>query len=270
MHLGIHSKSLSRGSIEEAIRLASQSGAEGVELVYSTTQEARPLRRWEEHARMVSALARKSGLAVPSLNLSCLCNAPSLIGTGEIIDSGVEFVTAAISAAQAMGAPVVLLPFFGKNTIEVERELQKAGDALGRLVEPAEQAGVILGVESTLNFDQQRFLLDHLGHSDSVRICLDTGDALAHKFDAPTGIRELGGDHIVEVHLKDVRVSEGAPPDFNVALGEGNVDFQAVAQALNAVGFDRWVILETPPGLDPLAAAKANLQYARETLTPPR
>jgi sugar phosphate isomerase/epimerase len=270
MHLGIHSKSLSRDSIEEAFRLAAQTGAEGVEVAYSTTQEARPLRRWEEHARMVSALAQANGLSVPSLNLYCLCNAPSLIGTGEVIDSGVEFVTAAISAAGAMGAPVVILPFFGKNTIEVERELQKAGDALGRLVEPAEEAGVILGVESTLNFDQQRFLLDNLGHSDSVRICLDTGDALAHKFDAPTGIRELGGDHIVEVHLKDVRFSEGAPPDFNVALGEGNVDFRAVAQALNAVGFDGWAILETPPGLDPLAAAKANLQYAREVLTPTR
>jgi sugar phosphate isomerase/epimerase len=265
MRLGIQSRSLSRDDLQEALRLAGQAGAEGVEVTYCTSQEARQLRRWENHGEALSATARGSGLAVPSLNLTCLCGAASLIGSPDMIESSLELIASAISAAKAIGSPVVLVPFFGKNTIEVERELNRAAEALTRLVEPAEEAGVILGVESTLNFDQQLFLLDHLGHTANVRVCFDTGDALAHKFDAATGIRDLG-ERIVQVHLKDVRIVEGAPPDFDLALGEGNVDFRAVAQALAAIRFDGWVILETPPGSDSLASATGNLKYAREVL----
>jgi sugar phosphate isomerase/epimerase len=266
MRLGIHNRSLSRDNLQEAFRLAAQAGVEGVEVAYCTSQEARQLRRWENHAQAVSALAQAGNLAVPSLNLACLCGAPSLIGSPDVIESSLELITSAILAAKAVGAPVVLVPFFGKNTIEVEKELNKAADALTRLIEPAEEAGVILGVESTLNFDRQLFLLDHLGHTANVRVYFDTGDALAHKFDVATGIRDLGGQRIVQVHLKDVRIVEGAPPDFDVALGEGNVDFRAVAQALAAIRFDGWGILETPPGDDALSSAKANLKYAREIL----
>lgn len=265
MRLGILNKSLSGDSLQAAFDLARQAGAEGVEIAYSTTQEARQLRRWEEHAQAVSAMVGDTGLAVPSLNLACLCGAPSLIGSSDVVESSLGLVRSAISAARAIGARVVVVPFFGKNAIEVERELGKAADALARLAEPAEEAGVILGVESTLNSNQQLFLLDHLGHTGNVRIYFDTGDSLAHKFDVATGIRDLGGERIVQVHLKDVRIAEGAPPDFDVALGQGDVDFRAVAQALAAVRFDGWGILETPPGADPLAGARANLKFARET-----
>ena len=48
-------------------------------------------------------------------------------------------------------------------------------------------------------------------------------------------IRWLGGARICEVHLKD-------NPHY---LGEGNIDFRAVVDALADVGFDGWAQLET-------------------------
>ena len=65
----------------------------------------------------------------------------------------------------------------------------------------------------------------------------------------------------------DVRLGEeGHPPDWDVALGQGDVDFAAVASALKAMGYDGWVILETPATDDPVAAAQANLDFARQLL----
>ena len=81
-----------------------------------------------------------------------------------------------------------------------------------------------------------------------------------------TAIRDLGREAIGQIHFRDVRISEGQPPDYNLALGEGNVDFRAVVQALRAIGYDGWIILETPPGADPLASASANLAFARDAL----
>ena len=152
------------------------------------------------------------------------------------------------------------------NIIELEEELTNAADALLPMVELAEQAGVVIGVESTLNFDQQQFLLNYLGGSGDVKIYLDTGNSLARKRDLAMGIRDLGRDAIAQIHFKDVSITEGQRPNFDVALGEGDVDFQAVTRALRAVGYDRWVIMETTPGDDPLEAGRKNIEFARSVL----
>ena len=51
------------------------------------------------------------------------------------------------------------------------------------------------------------------------------------------------GSLIRRVHLKDTRERRG-----DCRLGEGRVDFAACAQALAEIGYDGWLVLETPPG----------------------
>ncbi len=82
--------------------------------------------------------------------------------------------------------------------------------------------------------------------------------------DLPTGIRNLGQSAIGGIHFKDVKMT--APPEYNVRLGEGNVDFRAVAQSLKAIGYDGWIVLETPAGDEPLSNAKADLAFARSVV----
>ncbi|MFW6065333.1 MAG: sugar phosphate isomerase/epimerase family protein [Planctomycetota bacterium] len=141
----------------------------------------------------------------------------------------------------------------------------KAAEALSELIAPAEQAGVTLGVESSLNADQLGYLLDSLTSSPNVKVYYDTANALARKLDPVTFIRDLGPDRIAQVHFKDVRVVSGQPPDFDIPLGEGDVDFRAVVQSLRAVGYDGWIVIEAGGG-GPVAAAEKNIAFTRKVL----
>jgi len=265
MRLGVLNTVVGGEPREESFARAAKAGSEGVEIQYGNAKDARTLSRKKLAAEM-RKLAESSGLEIPSLSLGFLCKKPSLVGTPEDVTKAQEQIATAISVAGEIGAGVVLVPFFGKNTIEVATELNRAVEALQDLSEKAEDAGVAIGVESKLHSAQRQFLLDSLAAANSVKIYYDTGNALSRKVDVPTDIRDIGRDHIAQIHFKDVRITEGSPPDFNVALGQGSVDFRAVVRALRAVGYDGWIILETNPSRDPIAETTADLEFVRNLI----
>ena len=259
MRLGLMNTALGDGVLEEHFQRASAVGAEGLEISYPAPYGAKVLGE-DGHAEQLKSLAQKHNVAIPSLGLSFLCDAPSLVGPAKMADQSRKQIVRALDLAAAIGAKVVLVPFFRKNSIQLEPELSRAADALLPLVEQAEERGVIVALETTINMDQTRFLLDFLGNSDFARSYYDVGNVMARKFDPATGIRELGKS-IAQVHFKDVKLSEAAAPDFNVPLGGGNVDLRACVNALRAIDYDGWIVLETPPGADPLTSASANLAF---------
>lgn len=269
MRIGIPHLALGTDKPEEVFARAARAGAEGVEFQYPTAAAAAALDR-SDHAHRLAALAAETGLAVPSLSLGCLRAEPALIGRPDAVQRWQRVISGALTAAAEAGAKVLDLPFFGKNAIETEEEFTRAADALMALVDSAAEAGVVLGIESTLPFHQQEYLLGHLGNTGDVKVYYNTAVALARKFDVATGIRQLGLAAIVQVRFSDVRIADSAPPDYDVPLGGGNVDFRATAQALRAVGYDGWIIVE-PPGdeqalADPVGSAQAAVEFARRTL----
>lgn len=264
MHLGILQTSLACDSLEKAFETARAAGAEGLEVVCQSESDVEALFS-DAGVKAINRLHLMHGLEVPSLGLNLLCANASLFGSGAEVARACQIITQAMHAAGIVGAGVVMVPFFGKATIETDAELDRVIGNLVDLAEQADAAEVTLGVESTLNADQQLYLLSHMAPYTSVKMYFDTGNMLARKVDPAKCLRDLGKGNVCQMHLKDCRLSrEGGPPDFKVALGQGNVDFQAVANAIAAVGFDDWVILETPAGEDPLASAKANLDFARQ------
>jgi len=100
-----------------------------------------------------------------------------------------------------------------------------------------------------------------------TRYCIDTGHLAAAGADVLETISRMG-TRIAYGHLKDARVDPdtGKFLEF-VRLGKGNagVDVRAIADALQTVGFDGWLMVEqdhthTTPAED----AKANAQTLRE------
>ena len=47
-------------------------------------------------------------------------------------------------------------------------------------------------------------------------------------------------------------------------LGDGRVDFDSVDAAIREIGYDGWIVLETPTGDDPMAANAQNLAFIRK------
>jgi len=255
-----------------AVELAAAVGADGIQVTYNDA--AAPLLRQADHGHWLAQQAKDRGLEICGLGLTTLCSQLPIIDPVDCTPATrvdnmpaiKDLFAAACSVARAAGTNSILLPFFGKNIIEVDRELNRAIEGIGQLVDIAEDAGVVIGVESTLNFAQCRFLLGQFADTGAVKIYQDTGNALGRKLDLPTGLRDLGLDSLAGVHLKDVKMSMSSPPDYNVRLGAGDVKFGAILNALQAIGYDGWLVLETPPGDDPIANGKADMAFARNLL----
>lgn len=263
MNLGYVSRALAP-SFAQAFEMAKKLGVGALQLTYFNQEDAEPLRS-DGHADEIKAMMASAGVQVPSVGMSFVCRSPSLKSPQEAPQAR-ELIVRGIDLASRIGASMVMVPFFGTSAIELQSEMGQAIAFLEDLVEPAEAANVVLGIESNLSFRDHRFLLDHFAYTNVMKVNYDTGNAKGRKLDLPTGIRDLGGGAIAGIHLKDVKVTEGLPPDFNVRLGQGSVDFQAVLQALRAVGYDGWLFLETPSGDDPFASAQADLAYARQLI----
>ena len=115
--------------------------------------------------------------------------------------------------------------------------------------------------------------------ADRLGLVFDTGHWAFGGGDPLTGIRQFA-DRIRYVHFKDhdpevarqsrregwdgpASVGKGIFPE----LGRGDVDFPAVMKALDAVGYDGWIVVEQDvlPGLGtPLESARRNRDYLRQ------
>jgi sugar phosphate isomerase/epimerase len=63
------------------------------------------------------------------------------------------------------------------------------------------------------------------------------------------------GKNICTFHIKDTE---------NKMLGEGNVDFKGVSEAIKAICYNDYMVLETPGGNDPKASAIQNLAFTKK------
>ncbi len=111
---------------------------------------------------------------------------------------------------------------------------------------------------------------------DLVGLCLDTGHYCYAGGDPVEAVEDYGS-RIWLVHFKDCEPSlaqkareeewdyfEAVQQGVFCELGQGEVDFEAVVEALQAINYETWVVVEQDvfPGLGtPLESARRNRQY---------
>lgn len=261
MRIGIQQTAVGEASLAKCFALARRAGAEGFGLCYRTVEEACNLGD-PRHALKIRSSAEQFGMAITGLHLGVLCSDQSLIGPAPLVIQSQDLVRRAIETAAETGTPDVIVPFFGRNRIELPKEFDTAGAAMSELAEAAEDHGVTLAIESSLHLSQLQQFLAGCG-SDHVKACLDTGDVTACRHDPSSMISGLGRENIAQVHLKDVLIVNGCPPDYNVRLGRGNVRFTGVAHALQGVGYAGWLVIDTPPGDDKGTIVAAHVAHTR-------
>jgi sugar phosphate isomerase/epimerase len=163
-------------------------------------------------------------------------------------------VAQAIDWAAELGAGAVLIPFFGRAELVEEADVDRAAAAFRPLCEPAGERGVVLCYEGTLPASRIRALADRVA-SQAFGCYFDLANPVTRGLDTATEIRALG-ELVRRVHFKDTRVEAGDCPP-----GLGRVDYAASFEALREIGFDGWVVLETPPG--PPELVGRDLAFAR-------
>jgi sugar phosphate isomerase/epimerase len=167
----------------------------------------------------------------------------------------------AIDAAGALGAELILLPFFRDIQITELKHKTRVVDALSTVVDSAGLIGVTITLETSLPATQNAEIVDAVD-SPYAKICYDAANKAAlYGYDEVEEVRLLG-DRICEYHVKDFYEPPPNFPDNYAALGEGVVDQKGVAEALLEFGYDGWSMLETEVGKS-LEYTASELKYAK-------
>jgi sugar phosphate isomerase/epimerase len=230
--------------------LAERLGFAGVEIGLS--------RAAPDRLQSVVTAMRETSCAVPSLVLGEHSDLGGIADADPVVAGDARRdVEHSIDWAAELDASAILVPFFGRAELRNEADLARAADAFRPLCELAAERGIELCYEGTLPAEAIATLADRVG-SRAFGCYFDLANVVARGMDTATEILALG-PLIRRVHFKDVRIRAGDCPP-----GLGLVDFPASAQALDDIGYDGWIVLETPPGPPELVAR--DLSFARSVL----
>ena len=260
MKIGIRNGSMGFPEMIELFEQAASIGFEGVELDIRA--------EWQEEAAMspegreeIKRLAEETGVEVPSLCIGALWSFSPAATDPETLATSRDIIAATIEAAADLGARWILIPVTPSDEEISHEECQarwisemKAHAAI------AEAAGIVLCLENVgrgCGKSAEDLLALVTGvDSPAVMTYYDPGNACAFGNDAVEEIRQLA-ENIGVVHIKD--------RDADL-LGDGVVDIPGCVDTLREVGYDGWLILETPATDDPLEAGNYNLAYLRDVV----
>jgi sugar phosphate isomerase/epimerase len=196
-----------------------------------------------------------AGLRIPSLILSDHVSDGGL-ADADLVTRGhaADDVRTAITLAAELGADIVLVPFFLRGDLDGEEGFVRCVESFRPLCAEAASAGVTLCYEGTLPAPEIRRLAERVG-STAFGCYFDLANPLAVGLDPPTELRTLGG-LVRRVHFKESRTARG-----DARPGLGRVDYAECALSLADIGYDGWLVLETPAA--PPALVARDLSYAR-------
>jgi hexulose-6-phosphate isomerase len=162
-----------------------------------------------------------------------------------------------IKQAARIGVEVVLVPVLEEAEIRNKAEANQLVSALQACLPVARAAGVRLGLETELPADRYVALVSRFG-DPQVGAYYDIGNAAARGYSLADDVRVLGSA-IYGVHVKDRR--RDGP---SVLLGQGDAGFTACFAALNQVGYQGALILQTAFGEDYMGIAAAHCQFVQD------
>lgn len=214
----------------DSVELAATAGLDGVELHMGRGPGTLALADRGLRAEY-KARAWKAGLRIPSVVLG-------IQNQAQLHSEPVAalWVLDAIEAADDLGARVILLPSFGDDALAwKDRARVERYAAVVRAAGPrAAERGITLGMENRLAANENLELLKMID-ADGAKIYYDIANLHNLGHDPAEEIRMIGRERICQVHVKD-------NPHH---LGSGKVDFEPVAQALDDIGYEGWLVLET-------------------------
>lgn len=196
-----------------------------------------------------------TGMMIPSvcnaLHWKFLLSDPS----PEIREKGVEALKVSLEDAKAYGADTVLLvPGRVNESVSYTECWDRSISEIKKVIPMAEQLNVKIAIENVWN----NFLLSPVEalyyvdqfESNSIGFYFDCGNILVYGW--PEQWIKILGPRISKVHIKefsrDIANKQGKGAGFGVKLLEGNVNWPAVMNALEEIGYHGWTTIEQPGG----------------------
>ncbi len=233
-------------SIMEKFRSAKAAGFDGIEAMSHLYRN--------EVLKAMDA----TGLPVPSvcgeLHWKYLLSDPD----PGVRQNGVEALKVSLEDAKAYGADTVLLvPGRVTETVAYNDCWNRSVEEIRKVLPLAEKLNVCIAIENVWN----GFLLSPMEaayyvdqfESPYVKFYFDCGNILAYGY--PEQWIRILGDRIAKIHIKEysrkLADKQGRSAGFGVKLREGDVNWSAVMDAIESIGYTGWTTIEQPGGDTP-------------------
>jgi sugar phosphate isomerase/epimerase len=247
-----------RHTLPDAIESIGDHGYAGVEILGDEPHAYFPAFGDADEERLITALD-DSDLRVSNINANTATGyyddaPPSSFFDPSVVTADdrdrkwrIEYTKRAIDLADATGAPAVCLatgrPLPGTPP---ERAHEHLRDSLDSILDYAEEHDVDVGIEYEPELlvectEEVLALIDDVGR-DSLGINLDVGHAAVYGEDPAEAIRRSAGQ-VTGVHLEDI-VGGIRGKHYHRIPGEGDLDFRAIFDALDDIGYDGFATLE--------------------------
>jgi len=287
MKYGIRQKSL----LLEDNRLfieAKSLGFDGVEL--NTELDYTVDRLWVPgETDRIKKLADDSNIEIFTISLSAIRNYGFLNPDSNKRKIGQKLIRYILELGSKMNVSVLMLPMLSTTHKDVSTTLLISG--LKEAVQIAEENGIYIALEVFLSADDVLEIIQQT-KSEFLKISFDVGITTVCGYNVYEEIVKLK-DVIAQIHIKDsirpkefgdrkiefpelMKLREKRAPlgkdekdggtKWAVQLGDGSVDFSSVKKAIHKINYDGYLILETPPGKDPMMNAARNLNFIRENI----
>lgn len=245
-------------TLEEKFRRAAQLGFDGIELIPREAPGFHGMLAFDEEGRdELVSLSEEFKVGICSLSLATWREANCLTTDPAEWARGKAHLIEAIAAATDLECAGILLPHF--QAMEPKLDDPRLEAELRGIREAVEEAGnpdIVICVECTVDLPTMQGVVDLADHPQ-IGIYYDLGNLKSVGHDPAAMIRALGTRGVKMIHIKEA----GAE-----LLGEGEVDMAAVRDAVREIGYDGWLVFETAPTDDPMAAIAHNLAELRKYL----
>lgn len=248
---------LNRFTLEEALDHIARCGFRHIELM-STPPHMFPRHLNASQRRSIKEAISSRGLTLVSLqptyyDLNIISVNPA------IREESIRQIKENIDLAGDLGARILVLVTGKRHPLlpmPMETAWPLALDAIRELNEVARERGVVIGVENVRNQfvdrgdDVQRMVAELA--DENIKAVIDVANA--NVVESPLAALAEVKEHLVLVHLSD---NDGRTWTHS-PVGQGNIDFAAVAAKLREIGFHGPCILEVTHDKDPQGAMESS------------
>ncbi|MGD9498206.1 MAG: sugar phosphate isomerase/epimerase family protein [Armatimonadota bacterium] len=232
--------------IVHAFAIASEIVFYGLEIPFSRQDYESELIWSAEGVRRLLRLSGRYGLEMSS----CIAGRYNLRGSPDedpaVRQEAAELLLGLIDRCADAGIGRILVAFFGRQQMATEEQIERTVAGVSRCAARAESRGVTLALQGTVTAPQWLEILARIG-SEAVGVYYDVGNAIWLGYDGPAELQRLAEAGVLaQIHVKDMTLDKQ-----NVPPGEGDVDWDAVGVAVRTIGWDDYLVLETPVSAAP-------------------
>lgn len=241
--VGLPGTPLADCSVLEKCKAIQAAGFEGIE-PYSHMDRTEVLEAMRQTGLVASSVCNAKHWEFP-------LSSPDL----QIRQQGMEALIDAMKDAQAYGTDTVLLvPGIVNREVSYNQCWERSTACLREVLPEARRLGVKIGIENVWN----HFLMSPLEaaryidqfDSPEIGFYFDVGNILT--FGWPVQWIDILGNRILRIHIKDYSLTranqQGPGAGFNVPLGEGENDWEAIMAALDRHYRAEWLTIEHAGG----------------------